>query len=443
MPTRRTLLILSVTAPLFMLAGLNPAAAYAAITIDALVLTLFLLDRRRVPSRREVGMVRRHLRVFSLAEPNLVRVTLTNRSPHPLNATLQDNPPAACRRVPDRLTVAAPAHSRVELGYDVIPLQRGRFRFHEAVMRARGPLGLALREYRFSGLPPGEGQPEDASFSVYPSVQRAAPRQVAAFARHVESGYHRLQREVEGTTPSQIRRWSPGDSYRDICWKATARYDQPMVMQYDTDRNQTVYVFVDCGRLMRTPVGRLRKLDYAVSACADLARVAIDRGDMVGLCCFSAEVTLWHEAKGKRAHLRQILASLATVRADARATDYHAPVNMFLSRAKKRCLCLFLTSLSESQGAWELMRRLRSLRPRHVPAVISLIDPEPDAALGRPPRSLREASRKLAWLDLREEAQLFAQELRRAQGYFLEAPADSLSLGAVQTYLGAKSRGLL
>jgi len=443
MPTRRTLLILSVAAPLFALAGANRWAAVVAILVDGAVLALFFLDRRRLPRAPHVRMERRHGRVLSLAEPNRVELELTNASRRPLRGLLQDNPPAGWRREPERLAVSLPPRSAARLAYNLTPLERGRFSFASAVLRAEGPLGLAFRDYHLSGRAEEAGEGVGESFTVYPSVRSSVPRQIAAFARQMESGYHRLQRQVEGTTPAQIRKWSPGDSYRDINWKATARHDQPMVTQHDVDTNQAIVLFLDCGRLMRAPAGQLTKLDRAVNACADLARVAIDRGDMVGLCCFSHTVRLWLDAGGKRRQLRRLLEGLATVRADANATDYDAPLNTFLARAKRRTLCLFLTCLSECEGAWRFMHRLRSLRPRHLPAVISLAEPDLARAFRERPRGYLDACAQLALADIREEMALFADTLRLAGGYFLEVDADSLSLAVVQTYLDAKSRGAL
>jgi uncharacterized protein (DUF58 family) len=387
-------------------------------------------------------MQRRHNRAFSLAEPSPVELTLSNRSAHPLRGRLQDNVPGTFERSPAQLTVAVPPRAEAQMRYELTPYERGRFRFQGAVLRAYAPLGLAFRDYRLSGVAEGR-EDADGSFAVYPSVRSVTPLRVAAFARRVESGYHRLQRQVEGTTPSQIRPWMSGDSYREVNWKVSARYDRPMVTQYDTERNQVIYVFVDCGRLMRSPVGRLRKLDYAASAAADLARVAISRGDQVGLCCFSGQIKAWLAPKSRRRQLLAILEALAGVDADNTATDYVGAVNMFLRRVKRRALCVFLTSFTESESTWELMRRLRSLRPRHVPAVISLSDPSLQGVLRSEPASFAEVCRKLAAADLREEVDLFAQELRQHHGHFLQTGADSLSVAAVQAYLNSKSRGLL
>ena len=429
--------MLAAAAVCFALASFGPVMLRIGLGLNVVVLMLFLADRRCLPRPGEVRIHRDHSRALTLDQPNKVRVEVANNSPHALRGILQDNPPDPFECEPATLGVRLPARMQQELVYVLRPVERGRFRFSEGVLRARGPMGLAVRDFRFG--PAGD----EVSFTVYPGVSAATPRQVAAFAQHMETGYHRLRRQVEGTTPAQIRDYTPGDSYRDIHWKATARHDRPMVTQFDADRNQSVYIFVDCGRLMRLPVGRLRKADHAVKACADLARVAIDRGDNVGLCCFSSRVKVWHDAKGRREQLLRILDSLALVTTDNLATNYHAPINMFLARTKRRSLCLFLTTFAESESCWQLMSRLLALRPRHIPAVVSLTDPALAAALKQEARSFEDACRKLAAADLREEVELFAQQLRHHRGYFLEVDADSLSLGVVQTYLDAKSRGLL
>jgi len=441
MPTRKLLIFLALTSCLFLLAGVSRPIACFGVLVSAGAVTLFALDRKRLPSASEVTVDRQHQRVFSLIEHNPVGLTVTNVSQHVLRGVIQDNPPHHFRRTPDRLAVDVPPGSEARLQYTVFPVERGRFRFEAGVLRAYGPMGLSFRDYRFAG-PAGEDG-AGHSFTVYPTISSATPKQVAAFTQHVETGYHRLRRQVEGTTPSSIRDWTPGDSYRNVNWKATARYDKPMVTEYDTDRNQTVYIFVDCGRLMHVPVGELRRLDYAVNACADLARVALARGDNVGLCCFSSRVKVWLDAESKRDHILSVLGSLATLSSDNTATDYRDAVNMFVARARRRSLCLFLTTFSESESTWELMARLLSLRTRHVPAVISLAEPALRDALKGETGSFAAACRKLAAADVAEEAALFAQRLRQRRGYFLELPADELSLGAVQTYLDAKSRGLL
>lgn len=444
MPTRRTLLFLITAALPFILAGVSPLAIYVALLANLTVITLYVLDLHQLPARNRLSLKKKLQRILSLDQPGEVTLTVTNESRWDLTGTLQENPPRGCCPSPKRMEVAVPHRRRSDITYELRPLERGRFSFAESVLRVHGPLSMAFRDYHFA--PPSADEEEDRSgwdFTVYPRIGGATPRRMAALARRLESGYHRLERQVEGTTPSQLRQWQTGDSYRDINWKASARYDYPMVTQFDTERNQSVYIFVDCGRLMALPVGRLRKIDYAVNACADLARVAADRGDRVGVCCFSSEVKTWVSAQSKRRHLLRILERLSEVQADPVATDFDAPLNLFLSRSQRRSLCLFLTTFSESVGAEQLMDRLRMLRPRHVPAVVSLTDPELEAAIHREPSGYQEACRKLAAADLREEIDLLAGQLRRRQGYFLETPADTLSAGTVQTYLEVKARGAL
>jgi uncharacterized protein (DUF58 family) len=443
MPTRRTLLFLITAAMPFVLAGVSPLAIYIALLANLTVIILYTLDLHQLPARHHLSLQREMARNLSLNEPGKVVLTISNESPWDLTGTLQENPPRSCRPSPQRVELSVPHRRKRKLTYALRPLKRGHFSFAESVLRVHGPLSMAFRDYHFVPPPKDEDERTGWEFTVYPRIGGATRRSMAALAHRMESGYHRLEREVEGTTPSQLRKWQTGDSYRDVNWKASARYDHPMVTQFDTERNQSVYIFVDCGHLMALPVGELQKIDYAVNACADLARVATERGDQVGICCFSSTIQTWMGAQSKRRHLLRILEGLAEVRADSTATDFAAPLNFFLSRSQRRSLCLFLTTFSESVGAEGLMDRLRLLRPRHVPAVVSLIDPELEKAIHQEPTTFQDACRKLAAADLREEIDLLAQQLRRRQGYFLETRADMLSAGTVETYLDVKARGAL
>lgn len=442
MPERRTLLLLIISAVPFSLAGISPMAVYLAVLANCTVIALYALDVHSLPAKADLSLQRELPAILSLDEATDVILRIRNEAGRTLRAHLQDNPPPSCQPSPVRIKLSVAPDSVSEQVYEMRPLKRGRFHFAPSVLRVRGPLGMAYRDYEFG--------PEDDSsaerqwnFTVYPRIGGTTPQRMAALARRLESGYHRLEREVEGTIPSQLSKWTAGDNYRDINWPATARYDYPMVTQFDTDRNQSIYIFVDCGRLMSMPVGRLCKLDYAVNACADLARVAVERGDRVGICGFSRDIKMWVDGRNKRQHLLGILRRLAELEADTFATNFSAPFNMFLSRSRRRSLCLFLTTFSEGTGVEQLTARLAGLRPRHVPAVVSLTDPEMEVDAHQSPETFDDACRKLAAADLREEIEVCAARLQQRQGYFLQAPADTLSPSAVQAYLDVKARGAL
>ena len=62
-----------------------------------------------------------------------------------------------------------------------------------------------------------------------------------------------------GSEFESLREYAPGDAFRTIDWKATARRGKVMVAQYDVERSQQIVVAVDAGRLMTARLGDRRK----------------------------------------------------------------------------------------------------------------------------------------------------------------------------------------
>ena len=60
--------------------------------------------------------------------------------------------------------------------------------------------------------------------------------------------------------------------------------------QNRAERNQAVWIVVDCGRLMRARIGSLSKLDFAVDAALNLAQVASFGGDRLALLAYGTRI---------------------------------------------------------------------------------------------------------------------------------------------------------
>ena len=61
----------------------------------------------------------------------------------------------------------------------------------------------------------------------------------------------------------KLRDYVPGDSYKDINWKASARRRKPVTQVYEAERSQNVVLCIDAGRLMAARTGEL-------SCCAEI-----------------------------------------------------------------------------------------------------------------------------------------------------------------------------
>ena len=63
-----------------------------------------------------------------------------------------------------------------------------------------------------------------------------------------------------------------------------------VVRRFQVERHRDVMIVVDCGRLMGADVGRGSKLDCAVDAALNLARVVLQSGDRCGIAAYDHRV---------------------------------------------------------------------------------------------------------------------------------------------------------
>ncbi|MER3466021.1 MAG: DUF58 domain-containing protein, partial [Armatimonadota bacterium] len=77
-----------------------------------------------------------------------------------------------------------------------------------------------------------------------------------------------------------------GDDYRRIDWKATARKSKLVVREYEAERNQSVIVMLDYGRLMLAEVEGRPKMDHVLDATLLLGNAVVNANDQLGLLVY-------------------------------------------------------------------------------------------------------------------------------------------------------------
>lgn len=96
-----------------------------------------------------------------------------------------------------------------------------------------------------------------------------------------------------GTEFAELREYGIGDDLRFIDWKATARLSQPLVRVLEPEREQTLLILLDRGRLMTAQVQGLTRFDWGMNAALSLALAGVSRGDRVGLGVFDRTLHTW------------------------------------------------------------------------------------------------------------------------------------------------------
>lgn len=125
----------------------------------------------------------------------------------------------------------------------------------------------------------------EQSFRALPSFvdsgeYRSLTKKSNVIPRH---GIHRLLRSGMGSELLELREYMPGDPFKSIAWKVSAKRDQWMTRQYESEVPARVQLIVDGSSTSRVGGFGARLLDQMTFVAASVGRMAINSGDPVGV----------------------------------------------------------------------------------------------------------------------------------------------------------------
>jgi uncharacterized protein (DUF58 family) len=98
---------------------------------------------------------------------------------------------------------------------------------------------------------------------------------------------------------ADYRRYTPGDDFRRIDWRAYARLERLFLRVFEAEENITVTILIDCSASMQH--GTPAKSDLAIALAAALAYVALRGEDTVIVGALTDRLTAYRRATGKNA----------------------------------------------------------------------------------------------------------------------------------------------
>ncbi len=432
--TRGTLLLL-LAAPILALGNWWPALEWVGLGYGVVCLAVLVLDWRFAEGVRRFDVIREHDTKLSLGADNPVHLSVRNRSRRPAIFMVRDEPPDAFGIETRVLNGEAKPQAAWQSVYHVHPLRRGDYTFGDLTLRWRGPLGLLLRQGKVPAAAPVKVYPNLLDVRRYDLLLRRNRLQ--------ELGLRASRMFGEGTEFERLREYLPDDEFRRINWKATARRNRPVTVQYQTERSQNVIAVLDIGRMMQSPVAQIAKLDYVVNAVLLLAYVATGKGDKIGLMTFADDVTRFVGPKAGRGQFYRMLELLYAVEAQPVEPDYTRALSYLALKQRKRALVVIFTDLSGGLSMQALVGQAALLARRSLPLVVTISDPDIVAAARQTPTDSLGAHQRNAAAQLLDERQLALDSLRRQGVLTLDVPANQLSIAVINRYLELKARTML
>ena len=438
--TRLSLVLLLIT--MLPLAAMTwyPVAGLIALGWLVLVLALFIADWQLTPIPSHWELMRAHEDRLSLAAQNRIEVEVYLRPGavrRSLPVWLRDESPATFGIAEEERIL----HHTIRPGephtfaYYLRPPRRGNYSFGDFHLRWQSMLGLLRRQSSFPATEPVKVYPNLVDVKKYDLLLRKN--------RLWELGLRNARVFGSGTEFERLRDYLPDDEYRRINWKATARRGKPISIEYETERSQNLMALLDVGRMMRSPVGDVAKLDYAINAVLLLAFIATQKGDKLGLLTFADEAQNWLAPRGGKGQFHRMLEQLYAVEGQPVEPDYNAAFGYFATKQKRRSLVLVFTDLTGSISTETLIAQMTRLRRQHLPLLITISDPTVQQMARQELTSSTSLYQRTVAERLLEERHLTLERLRQRGVLTLDVSADELSVAVINRYLALKAKTMI
>ncbi len=372
---------------------------------------------------------------FVLGESGVLRYAVRNASDLAIAVEIVEAAMPLVTIAEEPARVRAMPQSTAEASLAIVPRERGDASLCAFGIRMTTRFALVARTRLVA-----ERQP----IRVWPDL--ALLRQGGSLAqrrRSIALGLRRLRFRGRGSEFESLRDYAPGDAFRDIAWRATARRGRPIVVQQEIERSQTVLIALDAGRLMTPLVGVQRKFDYALAAALTLAGVATAEGDRVGVVAFASTIVEYIAPQNGAAHAATLIERLHALQPRFEEADYEGAFAFVQRRQTKRSLFVLFTDMFDPVASGALLAHLALLVRRHLVIVVLLNDDAVARSLAREPRDAGDAYRAAVATVMADERTHAIAALGRIGVGCVDVAANDLSLALVNRYVSIKSRGTL
>lgn len=413
----------------------NPRYLYAMVIWDIGVFVLWAWDLAQLPKPNQLECRRTWMAPLQLSVEAIVTIEIRNASDASILVHVIDDAPASFAQDIPEFDISAPASGMGSSSYSIRPGERGDLRIGSTFLRYQSAWRIAERWAKVA-----LGQ----TLRVYPNVEESKRDTIYLIrSRQIAVEMRRKHLPGQGREFESLREHRQGDEWRDICWSATARRGKLVSKAYQIERSQAVWLVLDTGRLLRTRVRGLSKLDYAVGAALSLAQVAMYSGDKVAMLAYGRRLQQRLPAGRGAGHVRALLDGLAQVRGEEFEADHQRAADALLTFQKRRSLVVWLTDLAETAATPDVIESASRLAHRHLVLFTVISQPELRELLATRPANKLETYRYVAAQEIVHRRDVLLRTLRQQGALTLEIEPAKLSSAVVNQYLQAKERSLI
>ena len=435
--SRRFYILLALGLVLLSLSWNLPALRYLVLAYDIILLALAIADYFTSRTLLEnLKITRSFSKRFAIGDETDVCLHIENSAERDIYIELKDEYPSDMVLAEKRGTnFKISAHTTADFYYGLTPPKRGKYKFGKTAVRYFSKFGLVWCQGDLG---------EDQTVKVYPNIRRAREMELKALGANAYLAVQRKSvRRGEGREFESMRDYVRGDELRHISWTTTARRGKLTTRQYQIERDQTIIIALDAGRLMTARIGDETKFDTAIHASLALMSAAAKGGDNCGLVVFGRKVKKYLPPKKGLVHIDGVLEALHDLEPELIEPSYKRAFHFISANSKKRSFVVILTDLVDKESSKELINSLKLLRPRHLPLVVTIGDRDLNTVVSEIPENITEVFTQSAAEEIILQREAALRRVETIGGLALDVTTNSLAPRLLETYLRVKERGLL
>jgi len=248
------------------------------------------------------------------------------------------------------ISLSLDRNEKIKLNYSASSKIRGHFRVGPLKLRVNDSFNLFYREEIIENesyvmVLPYLEELKNVPFKTLPQINQG---NLLAKNAGIDSEFY------------GIRKYYPGDSFKNINWKTLARFRNLMVNEFHIERKIEVIIIIDSRQI--ESMGSISKnpLEYNIKAAGSLATFFLNRRDRVGVIAYgNKEGKLkWIYPESGKKQLYKILEELVKIQAEGEY-NFHSMINQAsIHMLPKKSVIFFISSLQNDETISEGIEKL-------------------------------------------------------------------------------------
>lgn len=418
---------------LFLLSFFFPWLGFVPLVFFWLVVSLFLIDIWLLYRLNKGVFVKRiSPERLSNGDENEISIYVESFYPFAVDVEIIDEIPHQFQKRDVLFKTALTSRQHKLLNYLLRPTKRGEYEFGWLRVYVRSPLKLVSRRFNFE---------QAEMLPVYPSFLQMRKYELMAISNRLnEIGIKKIRRLGHSMEFEQIKNYVPGDDYRTLNWKATARQGNLMVNSYTEEKSQHVYCVIDKSRAMKMPFEGLSLLDYAIKAALVLSGVALLKEDKAGLITISDKKGAVIAAEKRPTQLNKIMEVLYREKTRYLETNMELLYNTIRGTLKQRSLVVLFTNFESASALERQLPFLKRIAKFHLLVMVFFENTELKALSEEPATNVEGIYIKTIAEKFMYEKKLMVRELARHGIQSILTAPQNVTVNTINRYLELKAR---